>query len=36
MMFPVDLPTALTLGRSAAITGLLWASWTALQMWRRW
>jgi hypothetical protein len=33
---PTHLPTALTLARSRAITGLLWAGWTALNRWRRW
>jgi hypothetical protein len=34
MMLPI--PSTLTLARSAAITGLLWAGWTALNRWRRW
>jgi hypothetical protein len=32
----VILPDAITLARSGAITGLLWASWTAFRRWRRW
>jgi hypothetical protein len=36
MMLPAHLPAALTLARSAAITGLLWAGWTAFNRWRRW
>jgi hypothetical protein len=33
---PMHLPTALTLARSGAVTGLLWTGWTALNRWRRW
>jgi hypothetical protein len=35
MTIPPHLPTALTLARSAATTGLLWAGWTAFQRWKR-
>jgi len=30
------VPDAITLARAGAITGLLWAGWTALSRWRRW
>lgn len=34
MMLPI--PSVLVLARAGAITGLLWASWTALRRWGRW
>jgi hypothetical protein len=30
------VPNAITLARAGAITGLLWAGWTAFNKWRRW
>jgi hypothetical protein len=29
-------PDEITIARDGAITGLLWASWTAVRRWRRW